>query len=167
MVGRSVNSKPTIRSALYASTLSDHSHYLCNCLSCCKEMTSAQASGLWIYYIVHVCILVFEATKIKFKPTPRVSSWINPEMCLTPPRWASSGLYDTLDVVTKNFPDTLGTPLGASFSPFHVHFVSSKNNNKVRKRLNNFKYFHIFLYVFASSVKGRPITQNSKNNYLH
>ena len=55
--------------SLCASTLSDDSHYLCNCLSCCQEMTSAQASGLksdtaWIYYIVHVCILVFEATKI-------------------------------------------------------------------------------------------------------
>ena len=70
---------PMFPTSLYASTLSDHSHYLCNCLSCCQEMTSAQASGLmsdpaWIYYIVHVCILVFEATKIKFKPTPRVSS---------------------------------------------------------------------------------------------
>ena len=70
---------PMLPTSLCASTLSDHSHYLCSCLSCYQEMTSAQASSLksdpaWIYYIVHVCVLVFEATKIKFKPTPRVSS---------------------------------------------------------------------------------------------
>ena len=70
---------PMLPTSLCASTLSDHSHDLCNCLSCCQEMTSAQASGLksdpaWIHYIVRVCILVFEATKIKFKLTPRVSS---------------------------------------------------------------------------------------------
>ena len=113
----------------------------------------------WIYYIVHVCILVFEVTKIKFKPTLRVSSYINPEMRLTPPRRASSGLYDILDVVMKNFPVTLGASL------FSLALV--KKHNNVRTKLNNFKYFHIFLYVLASSVKGRPINQNSKINPLH
>ena len=114
----------------------------------------------WIYYIVHVCILIFEATKIKFKPTLRVASYINPEMRLTPPRRTSSGLYDNLDVVvTKNFPVTLGASL------FSLALV--KKNNKVRTKLNNFKYFHIFLYVLASSVKGRPINQNSKINPLN
>ena len=80
-------------------------------------------------------------------------------MCLTQPSRASSGLYDTLDVVTKNFPVTLGTSL------FNLAVV--KTINKVRTRLNSFKYFHIFLCVFASSVKGRPINQNSKTNPLH
>ena len=37
---------PMLPASLYTSTLSDHSHYLCNCLSFCQEMTSAQASGL-------------------------------------------------------------------------------------------------------------------------
>ena len=62
-------------------------------------------------------------------------------------------------MITKNFPVTLGASL------FSLALV--KTNNKVQTRLNNFKYFHIFLYVFASYVKGRAINQISKTNPLH
>ena len=64
---------PMLPTSLYASTLSDHSTYLCSCLSCCQEMTSAQASGL-ISDPGYIIFVVFETTKTKFKPTAWVSS---------------------------------------------------------------------------------------------
>ena len=73
---------------------------------------------------------------------------------MTTPRRASCGLYDTMDVVKKNFSVALG-------------FVSFFLQIGVIEKLNNFKYFYIFLHVFASSVKGRPINQNSKTNPLN
>ena len=66
-----------------------------------------------------------------------------------PPRRASSGLYDNEE-------------LSCDAWRLLVQFGSSKKITKVQTRLNYFKYFHIFLYVFASYVKGRPINQNSK-----
>ena len=114
----------------------------------------------WIYYIAHVSILVFEATKMKFKPILRVSSYINPEMRLTPTRRASSGLYAILDVVTKNFPVTLGASL------FSLAIVKKKKK-KVRTKLNNFKYFSYLSLCFSIFGKGSPHKQNSKINPLH
>ena len=83
---------------------SDHSHYLCKCLSCCQEMTSAQASGL----MSDPGYVIFFLYLISSHLSPLTLEVVGSEACslgmqAAPSSIPTSGTFFRGDLVMKRF----------------------------------------------------------------